>query len=222
MDIDFKLIESIKYHKHTGYYLLTEHLQRLKNSASLFNFVYDEQILKRELHHVSSVLADKISYKVRVILSKNGTLDINYATIDTSQHQHMRIIMLYENERVNYTNRLLQHKTIDSSVRKFYDQVMLAYDHRYADVIFMNQDNVITEGSKVNIFIQCKGKIITPATCCGLLPGTMRNKLLENNPLIEQTCLYKKDLYQAERIWITNSVRGIEEVKINGGTLRYT
>ena len=108
-------------------------------------------------------------------------------------------------------NVLLHHKTIESSVRRFYDNVMSSHPE-YADVIFMNEEGYITEGSRTNVFIQLHGELLTPPVSCGLLPGTMRQKLLANNPSIKEATISLKDLHQAERIWITNSVRGITEV----------
>ena len=213
MDVDFKLIESIKYHSKIGYYLLDEHLARLKNSAFILNFKYDEPSINRALQTLIHHLSKPVDYKVRLVLKKNGLFELSYLPINTNCDKEKPKVFIYEKERMNKNNILLQHKTTDSTIRHFYDQVMAAYQE-YADVLFINEDGFITEGSKTNVFIQLNGQILTPSLSCGLLAGTMRNRLLANNPLIKQAAISVDDLHQAERLWLTNSVRGIKEVLI--------
>ena len=212
MDTPFRLIESMKYHAHSGIALLERHLKRLKESALFFNFMFDEKAIRCRLQEVTSVLSDECSYKIRLINSKNGGLDIEATDISDLQPPKTRVITLHSAEYTQKENILLQHKTTDSTVRQFYNRVFSTIADQYYDVIFMNQDGFITESSRANIFIQLKGKILTPITSCGLLPGIMRQKLLEENASIEQTCISSIDVHQAEKIWLTNSVRGIEEV----------
>lgn len=210
MDVGFQLIESMKYNRHLGYVLLDEHLNRLKNSALVFNFLFDEKSIKNKLQSLTSQFKNKVDYKVRVVLSKDGTLNINFSKIYILPSKYL--IKLYTKECVDSKNILLHHKTINSTIRAFYDDIMLAYSPSYYDVIFMNEKGFITESSKANLFIQLKGKILTPPLDCGLLPGTMRHQLLKENSSIEEAYLNKQDLETAEKIWLTNSVRGMTEV----------
>lgn len=212
MDAPFNLLESMKYHAKEGIVLFEKHLDRFKKSALFFNFMFDEKAIRCLVRETISTLSSESNYKVRITLSKNGALTIDYAEISALKVPKTRLITLYSHERTHKENVLLQHKTTDSSIRRFYNNVLSTIPDKYYDVIFMNQEGHITESSRANLFIQRNGKIFTPAISCGLLPGIMRQKLLEENTSIEQTCLTSTDLYQAEKIWLTNSVRGVEEV----------
>ncbi|HCX6197881.1 TPA: aminotransferase class IV, partial [Listeria monocytogenes] len=53
----------------------------------------------------------------------------------------------------------------------------------------------------------------TPPVTSGLLSGTMRAELLAKNKISEKT-LAKKDLLEADYVWLINSVRGFIEVEI--------
>lgn len=212
MDAPFNLLESMKYDAKDGIVLFEKHLERLKKSALFFNFMFDEKAIRCLVQEVTTTLPTESIYKIRLTLSKHGTLNIDYTNIDALTTPKTRVITLYSCERTQKENILLQHKTTDSSTRRFYNNVFSTLSDNYYDVIFMNQDGFITESTRANIFIQREGKILTPAIHCGLLPGVMRQKLLEENTSIEQTCLTPMDLHQADKIWLTNSVRGIEEV----------
>jgi len=212
MDAPFKLLESMKYHANDGIIFFEKHLARLKRSALFFNFMFDEKAIQSLVDEVIRTISAESNYKIRITLSKNGVLAIDYSEISVPSPPKKRFITLYSEERTHKENILLQHKTTDSRIRRYYNDVLSTISDQYYDVIFMNQEGHITESARANIFIQRHGKILTPAVPCGLLPGIMRQKLLEENTSIKQTCLTPMDLYQAEKIWLTNAVRGVEEV----------
>ena len=212
MEVPFNLLESMKYHAKHGIVLFERHLARLKKSALFFNFMFDEKAIRCLVQELTSTLSTETNYKIRLTLSKNGVLNIDATNISALKIPETRVVTLYSSERTQKENSMLQHKTTDSSTRRFYNNVFSTISDKYYDVIFMNQDGFITESSRANLFIQRGEKILTPAIHCGLLPGIMRQKLLEENTSIEETCLTPTDLHQADKIWLTNSVRGIEEV----------
>jgi para-aminobenzoate synthetase/4-amino-4-deoxychorismate lyase len=78
----------------------------------------------------------------------------------------------------------------------------------------MNEKDQITEGAISNIFIKKGEAYYTPPVECGLLKGIYRQHLLETLPNVEQKILYLNDLKEADSLFICNSVRGMQEVKI--------
>lgn len=84
--------------------------------------------------------------------------------------------------------------------------------NRLFDVIFINESNEISEGAITNIFIHNNDIISTPHTNAGILPGVYRKHLLKNNSMIRERRIYLKDLIEADKIVLTNSVRGEIEV----------
>src|SRR5699024_6565284 len=79
------------------------------------------------------------------------------------------------------------------------------------DVLLWNEEGAITEFTIGNIVVEIDGTLFTPPVSCGLLPGTFRKHLLEEN-VIQEKELFKQDIITANNIWLINSVR--EWVKV--------
>lgn len=81
----------------------------------------------------------------------------------------------------------------------------------FNEVIFLNEKEKLTEGSCTNLFFVKDGEIFTPQLECGLLDGIVRQWILENFQ-VNQGEYELKDLYQANEIFLTNSLMGIMSV----------
>ncbi|HSA66196.1 MAG TPA: aminotransferase class IV, partial [Methyloceanibacter sp.] len=61
-----------------------------------------------------------------------------------------------------------------------------------------------------NLFIELDGRLFTPALTCGLLPGTLREELIDlPRAAASEAILTLADLTRADRIFLGNSVRGL-------------
>jgi para-aminobenzoate synthetase/4-amino-4-deoxychorismate lyase len=87
------------------------------------------------------------------------------------------------------------------------------------DVIFLNERGEVTEGANNNIVIRKDGILQTPPVTCGLLPGTMREQLLETGEVSEGVIM-SADVEQADEIYLINSVRKWRRVRLAGGEPR--
>jgi len=83
-------------------------------------------------------------------------------------------------------------------------KVLLGVD----EVIFLNEDNKICEGSFTSIFIEKNGKLLTPKLSEGILPGILRAQLLKAGQA-EEADIFETDLITAKTIYIGNSLRGL-------------
>lgn len=92
-----------------------------------------------------------------------------------------------------------------------------ARDQHCDDALIMNDYESIIETTSSNLFIVRKGTIITPGLDEGCIPGVMRKnvlKIIENRtefPL-ERGIIRQKDLIEADEVFITNAIRGIQWV----------
>jgi para-aminobenzoate synthetase/4-amino-4-deoxychorismate lyase len=78
------------------------------------------------------------------------------------------------------------------------------------EVVFLNKKGELTEATRTNLFIELDGRLFTPALTCGLLPGTLREELLDlPRAAASEAVLTPQDLLAAERIYLGNSVRGL-------------
>ena len=114
-------------------------------------------------------------------------------------------------KKTNPDNPLLYHKTTH---RDLYDKERIkAIKEGFFEVIFLNTKGEVTEGSITNIFIQKNKKLYTPALKCGLLPGVLRQHLLNEGKAREKViCL--EDVLAADKVFVGNSVRGLVEAKL--------
>lgn len=73
--------------------------------------------------------------------------------------------------------------------------------------LFLNADGLIAEGAVSNIFAVFGGETVTPPVTCGLLPGIMRQFVIEKMGAQEHP-LTPVELLRADEIFVTNSLMG--------------
>ena len=95
----------------------------------------------------------------------------------------------------------LRHKTSD---RFLYDEALASAGT--FEVVFVDDDGFVTEGSFTNIFVERGDHLLTPPASRGLLPGVLRRKLIEEGRA-QEADLRPEDLRQG--LLIGNAVRGL-------------
>ena len=80
------------------------------------------------------------------------------------------------------------------------------------EVLFINGSGQLCEGSFTNLFMRDGDHLDTPHRDCGLLPGILRESLLDNGEAVE-AILYSKDLIGGV-IYVGNSLRGLMRAKL--------
>ncbi len=207
---EFDLIESIKFRGH--YCLLEKHLARLKSSAHFFDFHFDETALRLALTEYARRLEPHLTYKVRLLLSKTGEIQVSHQQIESPTVSHEIGSIAIADVRINSADKFFYHKTTH---RRLYDDAsQLARQLGLADFIFLNERGEVSEGAMSNIFVEKEGNLYTPPISAGILAGVYREHVLETNPNARECVLTMEDLRKAERIWICNAVRGLREVKL--------
>ena len=81
------------------------------------------------------------------------------------------------------------------------------------EIIYHTADGKLLETSIGNLVLKMDGKLYTPPSQLGLLPGIYRQHLLESGQ-VEEKVLTVEDLKQAEVIYACNAVRELYELKI--------
>lgn len=86
----------------------------------------------------------------------------------------------------------------------------------HAEGLMLNADGYLSEGIVSNVFFAKNGKIHTPDTACGLLPGITRGLVLELASGAGISCeegFYNwEDLRQADEVWLTTSIQELVPV----------
>lgn len=81
----------------------------------------------------------------------------------------------------------------------------------FDEVLFLNSRGEVCEGATTNIFFTDGGRISTPRSECGLLPGTVRGFLLDELD-IDETIIMPDDIRSYTGCFITNSLMGVMPV----------
>ncbi|SHO44389.1 aminodeoxychorismate synthase component I [Desulfopila aestuarii] len=219
---DFQLIETLLWRPGLGYWLMDEHLERLAASAEYFYFSYDRDQLIQQLETQALTFEDV--RRVRLTLAKDGVVTITSQPCELPKHTRLPDrpdlssyatlpTVAFSTLATDASQCWLMHKT---TRRKIYDQGFAAAQKAgYFDQIFVNDKGEVTEGSITNVVIYREGSYLTPPVSCGLLAGVMRKQLLADPSVkVEERILFPTDIFQAEAVFLVNSVRGVVQVKI--------
>jgi len=206
---DFYLFETVSWNKENGFCLIDYHLKRLKTSASNFGIKFSDNELRQELNKSEQQLSsnERDTRCVRIILHKKGTFEVQLKPLVDKNFE--KKIVKFDTQATDTKNIYIQNKT---SFRAIYERAQKTQPN-FFDIILWNQNNEITESTIANIVIKNGASYSTPPESCGLLPGTFRQKLIENK-IIDEQIIYKNDLQKADEIFLINSVRGWVRVHI--------
>lgn len=203
---EFSLIETMLFDG--GFTLLPLHLKRLQSSAEYFDFEFDRFQVEQKVTDVEQGFFPEKKYKVRLLLNKMG--EVNIASEEITVSALTQPIIQVSEKRVSSRDRFLFHKT---TLRDFFNREYAACTKAgFYDVIFMNENDEITEGAISNIFIKKEKMFFTPPVKCGLLTGVCRQDFLDKNSNASEKKLFLSDLQEADEIYLTNAVRGMRRV----------
>ncbi len=182
------------------------HLNRMNNSAQYFLIPCDTMKIKNELRRYAIKLKGK--KRLRLVLRSDGRIKIEHQQLPPSGPTIARHIAFSECATKS-DDPFLFHKT---TFRQLYDREYARYySQGFYDVIFCNEKKQITEGAISNIFLQIEGQYYTPPVSCGLLNGIERQIFMKKFK-VKEKILSRRDLEKADKIILTNSIRGAKQV----------
>ena len=201
----FELIETMLYDGVKGYWLLDCHLKRLATSANYFAFVYDEARIGAGLKKAIAA-KEKDRLRVRMLLDEDGKVTVTTTALPPqATDAEMRYVV--SDTRLNSHDLFLYHKT---TRRDLYDREWAHFFETLGadEVIYLNERGELAEGSRTSIFIKRGDKLVTPQAEAGVLPGVLRQSLLDEGRAVEAV-LTLADLNCVEEVYLGNSVRGL-------------
>jgi para-aminobenzoate synthetase / 4-amino-4-deoxychorismate lyase len=204
---EFSIIETILYDR--KYEHLDLHIKRMQESSEYFDYIFNKDILMQYLDALQNSMPYG-TYKVRVLLDRFGNYSVTKTKFEDPVNQDTieRLKVTISERRTNSSDVFLFHKT---TVRDVYEKELTSARERgFFDVIFMNENNEITECAITNIYVKIQGELVTPPLECGLLNGTMRQALLGNGRVTEKK-LTLQDIEKAEAVYVSNAIIGLRE-----------
>ena len=195
----FRLLETMRLAE-GRYYLLSEHLRRLKDSAEYFGYPWQSSKIKTAL---AAIRAGHPCgrWRVRLTLSGAGEPDLKIQPLQPFNSRRWRLGLAPF--QVDSADPMLYHKTTQ---RGFYERAARACPD-CDDVLLRNERGEITESTVANVIVELDGGYYTPPVASGLLPGTLRGRLLAQGRISERVITFQ-ELRRAHNIYLVNSVRG--------------
>lgn len=193
----FDLIETMRFDPREGISELDRHLARMKRSAGTFGFAFDRHHARNELQAATFFLRE--ARKLRLVLSPSGAMAIESRPLPEAPEAAVEVALVPL--PVDAEDFRLRHKTSD---RRFYDQAREAAGT--FETVFVDREGFVTEGSFTSLFVERGERLLTPPLARGLLPGVLRETLIESGRA-EEADLRAEDL--EDGFFLGNSVRGL-------------
>ncbi|WP_374320612.1 chorismate-binding protein [Aquabacterium sp.] len=183
---------------------LDAHLARLSRSAQHFGRPCDVARVTAALQQLATRHPQGV-FKVRLLLDADGGVRCEAAPL-TATHTPVRLHLA--RKPMPPADEFITHKT---TRREAY--APFAPPAGCFDTLLWNEAGQLTECTIGNIAVQLHGEWVTPPLSCGLLPGVMRETLLQQGRLQERI-IETNDLWRATGAALLNSVRGWLEVDL--------
>ena len=214
LDPGFVLFETMHATREAGVRHLDRHLGRLEASAVALDFGFSRERIVAGLEQAVAALPSGAEHRLRLALHKDGRFELAAAVLDPLPPGPVEVLLA--RTPIDDPFGLLGHKT---TLRSRYDEGIRAAQARGAfDMLFFDGEGWLTEGGRSNVFLRVEGQWLTPPLGRGVLPGTMRAALLADPAWsARERRLRVGDLLRAERIVLTNALRGVLEARLAPG-----
>ncbi len=193
----FALLETLRYEPASGYADLPEHLSRLAASAAYFGFPFDRGAALAALEGA----AGEAPARVRLVLERDGRCSAEPGPLPPAPRGPVRVAL--DDEPVDPADPWLYHKT---TRREPYDRRRRRRPD-VEDVVLTNTLGEVTETTIANLAVRLGGAWVTPPREAGLLPGTLRERLLREGRLRERR-VRVQELRHAQALALVSSLRG--------------
>lgn len=200
---DFDLIETMGFDPRRGIARLELHLMRMKESANQLDFAFDRHEARNQLH--AAIFTAEKEAKIRLLLSRSGALAIEVSDKPKIQKDPLNVGVV--KMKADSDDVRLHHKTSD---REIYDEPRRERPD-WDEVLFIDGDGYLTEGSITSLFVKRDNIYVTPPKKRGLLPGILRQEMINNGEAVEGD-LMEKDLLHG--FFMGNSLRGLCKAKL--------
>lgn len=213
----FELLETLRWSPDAGYAYLDRHLARLARSARYFAFPFDEARIRRALDDAAAGFPPA-AQRVRLLLDARGVPTLQHAELAPLPADY-RVALAPEPCAV-LDSPFVCNKTTN---RTLYDRARSSVAD-VDDVLLWNTRGELTESCIANLVVELDGERVTPPVSSGLLPGVLREHLLESG-LVRERVVHRDDLARCTGIWLVNALRGMWPARLvvpDAGDAAYT
>lgn len=198
-DPDFRLIETLALRPGQGFVRRDRHLARMARTSATLGLPFD---LDRAIATLDKVTA-KTPLRCRLTLAMDGQFAVTTGVL-AANPSVWRVNVAQA--RLTSSDVWLRHKTTQ---RAIYDTARASLPQGVDEQVFLNERDELCEGTITNLFLEMPdGRALTPALSCGLLPGILREEMVDKKQSAEAV-LTLVDLQNAQTVYVGNSLRGL-------------
>jgi para-aminobenzoate synthetase/4-amino-4-deoxychorismate lyase len=202
----FSLLETMRYEPDRGLLFKDRHLRRMAASAAYFGFAFDSEEVSNRLNSFGAHGASRL----RLLVNRRGVIRIESTPMSASSSVAVNLALA--STPIERSNRFLYHKTTN---RELYEEFLreFANDHDVHDVVLFTPEGLVTETCFANIALRKNGRLVTPRSSSGLLPGVLREELLAQGRLIEGD-IALDELVEAGQVFVLSALRGLRRAVV--------
>ena len=179
-----------------------QHLERLTKASRYFAYPFDPEELRQKIEEECQACDSHQDYRLRISLSKSGEMELSRQVLTPLSPTFCKAKLCLQEADLNQA--FTYFKTTNRPHLSLGEQ----------EIIYHNAAGELLETSIGNLLLKINGKLYTPPTSLGILPGIYRQHLLEIGQ-VDEKVLTLADLNQAEAVYGCNAVRGLYELKVN-------
>ncbi|MEM9715316.1 MAG: aminotransferase class IV [Pseudomonadota bacterium] len=199
---DLKVIETVGLSPDGDVARLEAHLARAEITCFTFGFAFNRG---QAVDALSAIKSD-VDLRVRMTWGADG-FDITHMAKGVVPDVWRLAI---HEERLHSNDAWLQVKTTQ---RKLYDTSRANLADGIDEWLFLNEQDHVCEGTITNVFVRFERALLTPPLTNGLLPGVLRQSLLDEG-VVKEGIVTTDMLHSADEIFVGNSLRGLIKAKL--------
>jgi 4-amino-4-deoxychorismate lyase len=189
-----------------GYPRAARHLARMERTAARLGVAFDRARARAALESVPGGAARR----VRLTLDLAGRFELSHAPLGPARTVWR---LAPAAERLDPADPWL---TVKTTARAVYDAARAGLPADIEERVFLNTRGELCEGTITNIFLDTgAGALLTPALSSGLLPGILREELLESGQA-RAAVLTPADMAAARAVYVGNALRGLIRAELAG------
>jgi len=187
----------------------SKHIERMMDTAKCLEINFSDSVLelfayervKKEIDSFALKMGE--TFAIKLMATQNqayiGTRAINYTENDykngfglkTSQVRRNETSLLTYTKSFHYGDNLMERAA--------------AKQCGFQEVLFLNTTGKVAECASSNLFWVKNGELYTPDLSCGILPGIMRDYVIDHY-LVKQVKAEYGQLIDADEVFLTNSL----------------
>jgi 4-amino-4-deoxychorismate lyase/para-aminobenzoate synthetase/4-amino-4-deoxychorismate lyase len=193
----FDLIETMAFDPAVGLPMLDLHIARLQASADALDFRFDRHALRNELQAATFGFVE--AKRVRVLLARSGEMAVEVRAQSPWPQAIMQVAIVPRG--LPGGDPRIRHKTTD---RRHYEAALK--QGGTFEVLLTDEQGYLTEGCFSSIFLERGDHLVTPPLSRGLLPGVLRQHLIDLGEAEEADI---KPHHLEKGFFIGNAARGL-------------